>query len=143
MTRPLSRMAWLDSPYLLGFERLQELAERVAHIATDGYPPYNVESITDGAIRLSLAVAGFRPEELAVELDDRRLTVTGEKAENGGERAFLHRGIATRRFRKEFLLADGFEVEEARLENGLLHVDLNRPERAPNVRRIAIRSDGA
>jgi HSP20 family molecular chaperone IbpA len=140
MTRTLTRAAWIESPYMLGFERLQELAERVAHIATDGYPPYNVESVGDGAIRVTLAVAGFAPEELAVEIDDRRLTVAGEKAENGADRAYLHRGIATRRFRKEFLLADGYEVEEARLEDGLLHVDLKRPERAPDVRRIAIQS---
>jgi HSP20 family molecular chaperone IbpA len=140
MTRTVSRSAWLDSPYLLGFERLQELAERVAHIATDGYPPYNVESFGEGSIRVTLAVAGFALEELSIELDDRRLTVAGDKNENGADRAYLHRGIATRRFRKEFLLADGYEVEEARLENGLLHVALRHQERARDVIRIPIQA---
>jgi HSP20 family molecular chaperone IbpA len=92
---------------------------------------------------VTLAVAGFESAELTVELEDRRLTVAGEKPENGAGRSYLHRGIAARRFRREFLMADGFEVEGARLENGLLHVELRRPERTPDVKRIEIRSAGA
>ncbi len=139
----MTRATWFDSPFLLGFDRLQELAERAAHVASDGYPPYNIEDRGDDSLRVTLAVAGFEPDELAVELDDRELTVSGEKPTNGAERSYLHRGIATRRFRRTFLLADGYEVEGASLENGLLHVDLKRPERARAVRKIAIRTDGA
>src|SRR5690606_29667 len=127
--------------FLLGFDRLQELAERAAHVATDGYPPYNIEARGEDALRVTLAVAGFEPDELTVELEDRQLTVAGEKVADGAERSYLHRGIATRRFRRTFLLADGFEVEGARLENGLLHIDLKRPERSRAVQRIAIRSN--
>jgi HSP20 family molecular chaperone IbpA len=138
----MARATWFDSPFLLGFDRLQELAERAAHLASDGYPPYNIETRGDDALRVTLAVAGFGPDELVVELDDRQLTVSGEKATNGAERSYLHRGIATRRFRRTFLLADGYDVEGAVLENGLLHVDLVRPERASAVKRIAIQSNG-
>lgn len=138
----MPRTSWVDSPFLLGFDRLQELAERAANGATDGYPPYNIETRGDGRLRVTLAVAGFAPEELTAELHDRQLVVSGEKAD-GEDRAFLHRGIAARRFRRSFLLADGFEVEGARLENGLLHIDVLRRERTPDVKRIAIQSVGA
>jgi HSP20 family molecular chaperone IbpA len=139
----MTRASWFDSPFLLGFDRLQELAERASHLATDGYPPYNIEAPGEDALRVTLAVAGFEPDELVVELEDRQLTVSGEKATNGADRSYLHRGIATRRFRRTFLMADGYEVEGARLENGLLHIDLKRPERTRAVQRIEIRSNGA
>jgi HSP20 family molecular chaperone IbpA len=138
----MTRATWFDSPFLLGFDRLQELAERAAHIASDGYPPYNIEATGKDSLRVTLAVAGFARDELVVELDDRQLTVSGEKPTNGAERAYLHRGIATRRFRRTFLLADGYEVVGALLENGLLHVDLKRPERQGAVQRIAIKANG-
>lgn len=139
MTRPMG----FDSPFLLGFERFQELVERAAHVAAEGYPPYNVEALEDGSLRVTLAVAGFGPGDLSVELDERQLTVAGDKSGNGADRAYLHRGIATRRFRRAFLLADGYEVAGARLENGLLHIDISRPQRQREVRRIEIRSGGA
>lgn len=139
----MSRTLWFESPLLLGFERLQQLAERAAQTAADGYPPYNVEAVADDALRVTLAVAGFKPDELAVEVEDRQLAVSGEKAGDTAERAFLHRGIATRRFRRAFYLADGFEVTGAALENGLLHIDVKRPERNKGVRKIAISANGA
>jgi len=139
----MTRTTWFDSPFLLGFERLQEMAERAAHVGAEGYPPYNVEALDDRGLRVTLAVAGFGSDELSVELEGRQLTVAGEKTSNGAERSFLHRGIATRRFRRSFLLADGVDVEAARLENGLLQVDLRRPERTDDVKRIAIQSSDA
>jgi HSP20 family molecular chaperone IbpA len=141
----MTRTLWFDSPLLLGFERLQQLAERAAQAAADGYPPYDVETLSDDALRVTLAVAGFEPDELAVEVEDRQLTVAGEKAGtgNGAERSFLHRGIATRRFKRAFYLADGFEVVGAALENGLLRIDVKSPDRAKARRRIAIAIDGA
>jgi HSP20 family molecular chaperone IbpA len=139
----MTRAMGFDSPFLLGFERLQELVERAAHVAAEAYPPYNVEALEDGSLRVTLAVAGFGQDELTVELDDRQLTVAGDKSANGSERAYLHRGIATRRFRRAFLLADGYEVTGARLENGLLHVEVSRPDLKREVRRIAIQSSGA
>lgn len=139
----MTRATGFDSPFLLGFERFQELIERAAHVAAEPYPPYNVEALEDGTLRVTLAVAGFGSDELAVEVDDRQLTVAGDKSANGAERAYLHRGIATRRFRRAFLLADGYEVRGAKLENGLLHIDVSRPERAREVRRIAIQTSGA
>ncbi len=139
----MTRAMGFDSPFLLGFERFQALVERAAHVAAEAYPPYNVEAFEDGALRVTLAVAGFEPDELTVEIDDRQLTVAGDKSGAGAERAYLHRGIATRRFRRAFLLADGCEVAGARLENGLLHIEISRPERTRDVRRIAIQSSGA
>ena len=139
----MTRAPWFESPFLLGFDRLQELAERTASLGADGYPPYNIESVGEGRLRVTLAVAGFDPDELDVELDDRHLVLTGEKRDAGEDRSYLHRGIAARRFRRTFLLADGCEVEGAALENGLLHIDVRLRERASDVRRIAIRSNGA
>jgi HSP20 family molecular chaperone IbpA len=139
----MSRTLWFESPLLLGFERLHQLAQRTAQAAADGYPPYNVEAVSDDALLVTLAVAGFEPDELAVEIEDRQLAVTGEKTGEGAERSFLHRGIATRRFRRMFYLADGFEVTGAALENGLLHIDVKRPDKSRGVRKVAISATGA
>jgi HSP20 family molecular chaperone IbpA len=139
----MTRTSWFDSPFLVGFEQLRDLAERAANGEADGYPPYNIENRGDGLLRVTLAVAGFAPEELGAELHDRQLVLTGEKANGSEERSFLHRGIAARRFRRAFVLGDGYEVEGATLENGLLHIDVKRRERAPDVKRIAIQSIGA
>lgn len=134
MTRP----SWLDSPFLLGFEHMQELAERAARAGAESYPPYNVEDRGSGRLRITVAVAGFAEEDLSVELTGSQLVIRGERA--GEERSFLHRGIAMRRFQRAFVLADGWKVEGAALENGLLHVDLNRPETASTAQRIEIGS---
>lgn len=139
----MSRTLWFESPLLLGFERLHQLAERAAQAGTDGYPPYNVEAVSEDALRVTLAVAGFDTDELTIEVDDRQLAVEGEKSGEIAERSFLHRGIATRRFRRAFYLADGFEVVGASLENGLLHIDVKRPDRSKGIRRIAISANGA
>lgn len=126
-----------DSPFLLGFDQTRALIDRAAKAAAESYPPYNVEQIGDEAVRISLAVAGFAPADLAITLEGRQLIIAG-KREGAADQAFLHRGIAARGFVRSFVLADGLEVEGARLEHGLLHVDLNRPVQAATVRRIPI-----
>src|SRR5439155_20414562 len=141
----MNRTILFDSPFLLGFEHTRNLIERAAKAAGEGYPPYNVEDAGDGRVRISLAVAGFTPDQLAVTLEDNQLTVTGKRDPEGSEAAdgaFLHRGIAARGFVRSFVLADGMEVEGALLEHGLLHIDLFRPEPQKLVRRIPIRTAG-
>ena len=135
-----TRTILFDSPFLLGFDHTRALIDRAAKAAAEGYPPYNVEQRGDNAVRITLAVAGFCPEELAITLEGRQLTIAGKRddAGKGGEQAFLHRGIAARGFLRNFVLADGLEVEGARLEHGLLHVDLVRPDQERSVRRIPI-----
>ena len=137
-----TRTILFDSPFLLGFDHTRALIDRAAKAAAESYPPYNVEQIGDAGVRISLAVAGFSPDELAITLEGRQLTIAGKRDDAGkGEQAFLHRGIAARGFVRSFVLADGLEVEEASLEHGLLHVALKRPDRAETVRHIPIRID--
>ena len=134
-----TRTILFDSPFLLGFDHTRAMIDRAARAAADSYPPYNVEQRGDHAVRITLAVAGFGPEDLAVTLEGRQLTIAGKREPSEtADQAFLHRGIAGRGFVRSFVLADGLEVEEARLEHGLLHVDMRRPEDLPTVRRIPI-----
>ena len=129
-----------DSPYLLGFEHTRDLIERAARASAESYPPYNVQALDEG-VRISLAVAGFTRDQLSVTVEDRQLTVAGRK-DGDDERAFLHRGIAARSFSRAFVLADGMEVRGAELENGLLHIDVVRPEPARRVTSVPIRTAG-
>ncbi len=117
-------------PFLLGFEQLERLVERTAKAGNEGYPPYNIEQSGEHAFRITLAVAGFAEEDLAITIEDRQLVIRGRQSEDLDERVFLYRGIAARQFQRSFVLADGVEVSGAALENGLLHVDLQqvRPE---------------
>jgi len=133
-----TRQLLFDSPFLLGFDQTRALIDRAAKAAAESYPPYNVEQLGDSAVRISLAVAGFAPDDLAITLEGRQLTIAGRREGASPEQAFLHRGIAARGFVRSFVLADGLEVDGARLEHGLLHVDLTRPEQAQTVRRIPI-----
>jgi HSP20 family molecular chaperone IbpA len=139
----MNRSLIFDSPFLLGFEHTRNLIERAAKAAAESYPPYNVEDRGDGALRISLAVAGFSPDQLSVTVEDRQLVIAG-KRDGGGkaEDAFLHRGIAARGFIRSFVLADGMEVDGATLEHGLLHIDLARPEPEKRVQAIPIRTAG-
>ncbi|MEX6508339.1 Hsp20 family protein [Jiella sp. M17.18] len=140
----MSRMTPFSSPLLLGFDSVEKTLERIAK-GGDGYPPYNIERIRpkqgeDGAndlIRITLAVAGFQPEDLDVTTEENQLMIRGRQAEDV-EREFLHRGIAARQFQKCFLLADGMRVIGAQLKNGLLFIDLAKPEPERVVRRIEI-----
>src|ERR1700759_3822323 len=140
----MNRSILFDSPFLLGFEHTRTLVERAAKAAAESYPPYNVEDRGDGGIRITLAVAGFSPDQLEVTVEDRQLTVCGRRDDNVArpEDAFLHRGIAARGFIRSFVLADGMVVEEASLEHGLLHIDLDRPEPEKRILKIPIRSAG-
>jgi HSP20 family molecular chaperone IbpA len=137
----MNRHTTFGSPYLLGFERLERLLEHTARTAGDSYPPYNIEELEDGGIRITLAVAGFSKEELSVTEEDRQLVVRGRQAEANGK-TFLHRGIAARQFLRSFVLADGIEVTAAALENGLLKIDLARKQVQPSVRVVEIKTGG-
>jgi HSP20 family molecular chaperone IbpA len=136
----MNRQMTFGSPYLLGFEHLERLLERTAK-AGDSYPPYNIEETPDGDIRITLAVAGFSPDELSVTEEDRQLVVRWRQAEANGK-TFLHRGIAARQFLRSFVLADGIEVTAAALENGLLKIDLARKQVQPSVRVVEIKTGG-
>ncbi|WP_430421845.1 Hsp20 family protein [Phenylobacterium sp.] len=140
----MNRSLIFDSPFLLGFEHTRSLIERAAKAAAESYPPYNVEDRGDGDLRITLAVAGFSPDQLSVTVEDRQLVVIGKR--DGGtarsEDAYLHRGIAARGFLRSFVLADGMVVEGAILEHGLLHIDLARPEPEKRVQSIPIRTAG-
>lgn len=124
----MTKMALGSHPFLLGFDELERLVERTAKLDAGGYPPYNIEQTGDSAYRITLAVAGFGEDALAITVEDRQLVVRGRQPESDGERLFLHRGIASRQFQRTFVLADGVEVTGARMENGLLHLDLRRAE---------------
>ena len=140
----MNRSIIFDSPYLLGFEHTRSLIERAAKAAAESYPPYNVEDRGDGGLRITLAVAGFSPDQLGVTVEDRQLVVVGKRDAGNGksEHAYLHRGIAARGFIRSFVLADGMVVEGAALEHGLLHIDLARPEPEKRVQTIPIRTVG-
>ncbi len=142
----MNRAILFDSPFLLGFDRTRALIERAAKAANESYPPYNVEETSEGRLRISLAVAGFTPDQLEVTVEDNQLVVAGKREPEApavdGERAFLHRGIAARSFVRAFVLADGMEVQNAVLEHGLLHIDLLQLEPEKLVKRIPIRSAG-
>jgi HSP20 family molecular chaperone IbpA len=125
-------------PFLLGFEQLERLVERTAKTGADGYPPYNIERLGENDYRITLAVAGFREAELQITVEDRQLVVRGRQEDEGEARVFLHRGIAARQFLRSFVMAEGVEVAGARLENGLLHVDLRRQVPEPVVQTIRI-----
>lgn len=135
----MTRVSLFSSPFLLGFEPFERALDRIAKSASDGYPPYNVESLAENRLRITIAVAGFAPEDLAVEQEGSTLVVRGKQGEQS-ERVYLHRGIAARQFQRSFVLAEGIEVTAATLDNGLLHVDLERPLVEPQVRSIAIKS---
>jgi molecular chaperone IbpA len=129
---------------VVGFDRLAALLDQAAtQDSASGYPPYNIERTDENAYRIELAVAGFRPDELTIEVKENLLTVTGRKAANDDARKFLHRGLAERNFERRFQLADYVIVTDAALDNGLLSVSLKRelPE-ALKPRTIAISTNG-
>ena len=135
----MSRPSLFGSPLLLGFEEFERAIERISKHADDNYPPYNVEQHSDSHLRIVLAVAGFSPDDLSVQIEGNQLVIRGRQSpEDGG--TLLHRGIATRQFQRSFVLADGIEVTGATLDDGLLRIDLERPLVNSEVRRIAIAS---
>jgi HSP20 family molecular chaperone IbpA len=138
----MSRMTTFNSPFLLGFEHLERLLERTAKSAGDGYPPYNIEEHGPEGLRITLAVAGFDRDELAVTIEENQLVIRGRQSESA-DKTFLHRGIAARQFQRAFVLAEGIEVNGAELQNGLLSIDLARPKTETVVRTIEIKSNGS
>ena len=141
----MNRTPMFDSPFLLGFEHTRALIERAAKAASESYPPYNVEETGEGQVRITLAVAGFSPDQLQVTVEANQLIVTGRKDSElraAEDKAFLHRGIAARGFLRSFVLADGMDVAQAVLEHGLLHIDVVRPEPTKLIKRIPIRTTG-
>ena len=137
----MSRVPSLSSPFLLGFDEIERALDRVAKGA-DGYPPYNIERLgRDGQaperLRITLAVAGFTRDQLDVTIEESQLVIRGRQQDDKS-RQYLHRGIAARQFQRTFVLADGMEVLSADLKNGLLSIDLARPEPERIVKTIAI-----
>jgi HSP20 family molecular chaperone IbpA len=138
----MSRISSLSSPFLLGFDEIERVLDRVAK-AADGYPPYNIERIARDShsperLRITLALAGFTRDQLDVTLEESQLVIRGRQQDDKS-RQYLHRGIATRQFQRSFVLAEGMEVLSADLKNGLLSIDLVRlqPDRA--VKSISIK----
>lgn len=138
----MSKLTLGTHPFLLGFEQLERLVEHTAKTGNDGYPPYNIEQTSGNSYRITLAVAGFRQDDLAITVEDRQLVVRGRQAEEAGERVYLHKGIARRQFQRSFVLAEGVEVSGASMENGLLHIDLRRKAPETVLQRIEISSGG-
>jgi HSP20 family molecular chaperone IbpA len=136
-------MSPMSNPLLLGFEDIDRLLDRITKTPGDGYPPYNVERLPASEaqgerIRIVLAVAGFTRDQLEVFVEDNQLTIRGRQ-ESDKSRTYLHRGIAARQFQRSFILAEGLDVLPAELSNGLLSIDLIRPEPSRRVNKIEIK----
>jgi HSP20 family molecular chaperone IbpA len=137
----MTRVPSLSSPFLLGFDEIERVLDRVVKGA-DGYPPYNIERLARDhdqpeRLRITLAVAGFTRDQLEVATEENQLLIRGRQQEDK-TRQYIHRGIAARQFQRTFVLAEGMEVLGADLRNGLLSIDLARPEPARIVKTIAI-----
>ncbi len=138
----MSRVPSLSSPLLLGFDEIERALDRVARSA-DGYPPYNIERIARAQdiperLRITVAVAGFTRDQLDVSVEERQLVISGRQRDDKSPH-YIHRGIAARQFQRTFVLADGMQVLGADLQNGLLSIDLARPDAKRSARSIAIR----
>ena len=131
------------SPLFLGFDHLEQMLERAAKASSDGYPPYNIEQTGPAGLRITLAVAGFGMDDLQItQEENNQLVIKGRQNDDTQGRIFLHRGIAARQFQRAFVLAEGIEVKGAWLDNGLLHIDLARPQPESRVKTIHITRSG-
>ena len=126
------------SPLFLGFDHLEQMLERATKTPADSYPPYNIEQPGPTGLRITLAVAGFTMDDLEITQEDNQLVIRGKQSEDTQGRVYLHRGIAARQFQRAFVLAEGIEVKGAWLDNGLLHIDLARPQPESRVRKNTI-----
>ena len=133
----MTRLSPFSSPFLLGFDQFEETLDRVSRASSDGYPPYNIQQYQDGTLRLTLAVAGFSEDDLSIHVEGNQLVIHGKQTLDAIP-VYLHRGIAGRQFQRTYVLAEGIEVTEAALDNGLLHIDLHRPMPEVRVRKIKI-----
>ncbi len=134
----MTKMTFSAHPMLLGFEQIERMVQKAGKSGADAYPPVNIEQIDENAYRITLAVAGFTDEDLAITLENNKLLVSGRRPADDKERVYLHRGIARRQFQKSFVLADGVEVVGATMKDGLLHIDLKRIEPEKQVRNVKI-----
>lgn len=132
-----TRLSVFDSPLFLGFDQFEKTVDRMRKTASEGYPPYNIEQVSEHGLRITLAVAGFTLEELDIETEQNQLIIRGKQADDG-HRIYLHRGIAARQFQRSFVLADGIEILGAALDNGLLHIDMKQVEPESKARKIPI-----
>ena len=135
----MTRVSVFNSPLLLGFDHFERVLDRVSKTSAEGYPPYNIEQIGQASLRITLAVAGFAMEDLQVATEDNQLVIRGRQNEDDQTRVFLYRGIAARQFQRAFVLAEGMEVNGAFMNNGLLHIDLERPIPEPKIKTIKIK----
>ena len=138
-------MAFLttNNPFMLGFDSLERMLDR-AQKNSESYPPYNIEQIDPNHLRITVAVAGFSEDDLTIEVEDKQLVIRGQHSEDETTtHQYLYHGIASRQFQRSFVLADGIEVMDARLDNGLLHIDLEQNEPETKVRQIKISKKGA
>lgn len=136
-----TRLSLFDSPLLLGFDQFEEAFDRLKKTSGDGYPPYNIEQISENALRITIAVAGFTMDDLDVQIDNNQLSIRGKQENDSDkERIFIHRGIAARQFQRSFILAENIEVQGAWLDNGLLNIDMIRIEPESNAKKIKIKS---
>ena len=133
----MTRMSVFNSPLLLGFDHFERMLDRVSKSATDGYPPYNIEQNGEDRLRIVLAVAGFSRDDLEITVEDNQLIVRGRQSEEQ-DKVYLHRGIAARQFQRTFVLAEGIEIADAHLDNGLLSIDLVRPQPNSTTRTVEI-----
>lgn len=132
-----TRVSLLNSPFVLGFDNVERVFDRVAKSSNDGYPPYNIEQIGEDTLRITLAVAGFTKDDLSVTVEENQLIIRGRQ-EDDPQKVFIHRGIAARQFQRAFVLAEGIEIIGADLQNGLLAIDLQRPKPNRVVQEIEI-----
>lgn len=132
-----TRLSLFDSPMFLGFDHFEETFNRLRKSASEGYPPYNIEQTHENGLRITLAVAGFTMDDLDVEVEKNQLVIRGRQEEDEN-RLYLHRGIASRQFQRSFVLADGIEVLGASIDNGLLHIEMERVEPESTARKIEI-----
>ena len=133
----MTRLSLVNSPFLLGFEHVERTLDRIAKTAGEGYPPYNIEQVGPNRLRITLALAGFERSDLSIEVENNQLTIRGKQQEEPGK-VYLHRGIAARQFQRSFVLVEGIEVIGASLDNGLLNIDLERPEPKSEPRTVEI-----
>ena len=136
----MSRMSVFNSPFLLGFEQFERTIDRISKLSSDSYPPYNIEQLSANLLRITIAVAGFE-KSLEISLEGNQLQIKGYRPDDDAEKIYIHRGIATRQFQRNFILAEGIEVDEASMENGLLFVDLSQPTNNEESKKIEIKDN--
>tara|TARA_B100001057_G_C22446502_1_gene793306 strand:+ start:167 stop:634 length:468 start_codon:yes stop_codon:yes gene_type:complete len=135
----MSRLSLFNSPFLLGFDQFERTIDRISKLSSDSYPPYNIEQLSSTILRITIAVAGFEKNELDISLEGNQLLIRGSRTEPDSEKIYIHRGIATRQFQRNFVLAEGIKVEGATIENGLLNIDLVQPVSQEQSKKIEIK----